>query len=73
MFSDDPQMTLIMRHLKEFSGVTDIAAISVTNPLRKVIEFHWQICLSALNQMTILFLVTEMSFTALSFHPPPPL
>lgn len=58
MFSDDPQMTLIMRHLKEFSGATDTAAISVTNPLGKVIEFHWQICLSALNQMRILFLVT---------------
>lgn len=32
MFSDDPQMTPIMRHLKEFSGVADIADISVTNP-----------------------------------------
>lgn len=39
-FSDDPQMTLITRHLKEFSGVTDTVAVSVTSPLREVIKFH---------------------------------
>ena len=37
MFSADPLMTPIMRHLKEFSGVADTAAISVTIPTRKVI------------------------------------
>lgn len=47
MFSDDPQMTLIMRHLKESSGA---AAASVTNPPTKPIEFP---SLSALNQMRI--------------------
>lgn len=31
MFPDDPPMTAIMRHLKEFSGVADTAAVSVTN------------------------------------------
>lgn len=65
MFSDDPQMTPIMRHLKEFSGVTDTAAVSVTNPPRKAIEFHLQIRL--LNPQSDFFCVSEMSFAAMSF------
>lgn len=64
MFSDDPQMTPIMRHLEEFSGVT---AISVTNPLRKLIEFYSQICSLSPQSDEIFFFVTDVSFTVLSF------
>lgn len=63
MFSDDPQMTVIMRHLKGFSGVADTAAVSVTNQRSNFIPRF-------VSQPTIgcgFFLVSEMSFAAMSF------
>lgn len=64
MFADDPQMTMIMRHLKEFSGAE---AASVTNPSGEAIEFPLRIRLSTLNQTRKNFSVGEMSFAAMSF------
>lgn len=69
MFSDDSQMTLIMRHLKEF------AAVSVTNlSRRKASEFHYQICFSTLNQMRIFPCPSQLHPSSPSplFDPPQP-
>lgn len=66
MFPDDPQMTAIMRHLKEFSGVADTAAVSVTNQRRKQSNFIPRF-VSLPSIKWEFFLVSEMSFAAMSF------